>query len=422
MTKIKKIQAVEILNSHGVPTIEGTLILDNNLMVKTSIPAGNSCSDNEAYQLRDNNSQYFNGLGVQKAVYYINNLIAPKLIGVSPLKQEEIDNWLITADGTKKKEVLGGNTILTISQLITKAGALDQGLPLYKYINHFYKKINKEEVVIKKIPTPIFNLISGGTHADKNLDFQEFLIIPSSINQYSRSLQISLELYRELREVFKYHNINVCYSLQGSYSPNLLANSDAIEIINEAITKKKLRLGIDVFIGIDFAANFFYYDQSYKIKDSQSALPPEKYLQYLDKIIKKYQLFYLEDPFADKDWLSWKKITQIYNKEKYICADDLISSNKDLLIKNIKEQASNTIVVKPTQTGTITETLQIINLAKKNNLNVVISQRSQETNDDFIADLAVGAQTDFIKFGTPIGGERIAKYNRLKEIEKEIYK
>lgn len=420
MAKIKKIIAYEILNSSGMPTIEGKLYLDNNSIVVTSIPSGVSVSANEAFQLRDNDKNYFDGKGVFKSLYYINNLIAPKLIGVTPEKQIEIDNWLIKADGTKKKEILGANTILLISQLIAKAAAVSSGIPLFQYLNSLYEKINKEKILIKKIPSPIFNLISGGIHSYGNLDFQEYLIIPSSANNFSQSLIIGATIYNFLKKILEYHNVNVCYSFQNTYSPNLSTNIDALEIIVEAIIKKQFKIGLDVFLGIDFAADFICNDNLYRLKDYQYQLSPERYLDYISKLIKKYQLFYVEDPLNSNDWPSWKKLNNQFNQETYICGDDLISSNKELLIKAIKENVLNSIVVKPSQVGTVTETMQIINLAKKNNLSVVISHRSQETNDNFIADLALAVQADFIKFGPPAGGERIVKYNYLRELEASI--
>lgn len=420
MAKIKKIFAREILNASGFPTIEGTLILDNGLFVSTSIPSGSTISKYEAIELRDNDLKYFNGLGVKKAVYYINSLIAPKLIGVSPQKLLEIDNWLIKADGTKKKEVLGTNTTLTISQLITKAAASELGLPLYKYINQLLEKYYHLKIPIKKIPSPIFSLISGGLHGNGNLEFQEFLIIPSSVNSYTNSLQIGTNIFHELKNTFKYHNAYISYSAIGTFSPNLSSNIDAFEIIFETITKKNYKNGLDVFMGIDFASDFYFKDGVYKIMEYQHYLNSEKYLEFLDKIIKKYQILYVEDPFATDDIESWQKFYTNFSKEMYICGDDIISSNKDLLTKAVKDKLCNCLSIKPSQLGTITETLEVIALAKKNQLNILVSQRNNETIDDFIADLAVAVQTDFVKFGPPYTGERTAKYNRLWKIENEL--
>ncbi len=419
MSKIKKIYAYEIIDSRGFPTIEGKLILDDGREVITSIPAGTSIGKNEAIELRDNDSSRFKGMGVLKSVYYINELIAPKLIGVSPLKQQEVDYWLIKADGTKNKNKLGANTILTISQLFVKAGALQSQLPIFKYINKLYKDIFKNEIKIEKIPTPIFNIINGGKHANNNLEFQEFQIIPSSSNSFSRSYQIGTEIFHELKTVLEYRNASISVGEEGGYTPSFATNVDALEILKETVINKKLKLGLDIFFGLDIAASHFYREGKYPLRDKPQPMKPEEYFDFILNLTKNYSFLLLEDPLLEEDWESWKRLNNLLSQQIYLVGDDLLTTNKERLIRAIKEKACTTILIKPNQIGTITETLEVIDIARKNNFNYVVSHRSGETTDSFIADLAVGVQADFVKFGAPCRGERVAKYNRLWQIERE---
>ncbi|MBI4004568.1 phosphopyruvate hydratase, partial [Candidatus Roizmanbacteria bacterium] len=260
MAVIKSIRAYEIINSRGEPTIEGQLVLDNNVVVTTAVPSGASVGKHEAVELRDGNPQRFNGLGVSKAISFINDLIAPKLVGASPLKQQEIDYWLIKADGTKDKSKLGANTTLTVSQLILKAGAADQGLPLYLYVNTLYKTIFKTEIKIERVPSPIFNIINGGKHGNNNLEFQEFQIVPSSSYSFTRAYQIGVELFHELKKVLLYRNAIIAVGDEGGFTPNFSTNLDAAEVLNEAITQKGFKVGLDVFLGMDIASSHFYKD------------------------------------------------------------------------------------------------------------------------------------------------------------------
>lgn len=418
MSTIKKIFAYEIIDSRGFPTIEGKLILADGRFVTTSIPSGISVGQNEAVELRDGDENRFNGMGVLRAVSYINDLIAPKLIGVSPLKQFEVDNWLIKADGTKNKSRLGANTILTISQLFTKAGALVTSQPLFKYINSLYEKLYQEKINLEKIPTPIFTLINGGSHSNNQLDFQEFQVVPSSANQFSRAYQIGVELFHQLKKILEFRNANISVGIEGGFTPNLATNLDGLDILTETIQKAKLKIGVDVFLGLDFAANHFFAGNYYRLKDRQQNLSPEKYMDYLIKLVKDYRVLLIEDPLAENDRKNWQKLNAILSQDIYLAGDDLISTNRDLLVLAIKEKACNALVIKPNQIGTISETLEVFHLARQNNLSCIISHRSGETNDDFIADLAVGLQADFVKFGAPSRGECVAKYNRLWQIER----
>ncbi len=422
MATIKKIYAYEIIDSRGFPTIEGKLTLNNLQEVNTSIPAGTSIGKYEAVELRDGDKNRFNGMGVTKAVSYINDLIAPKLVGVSPLKQQDIDLWLSKSDGTRNKSKLGANVTLTISQLITKAAAMELKVPLFKYVNSLYQSLFKSSISLEKIPTPIFNIINGGKHANNNLEFQEFQIVPSSSFSFTKSYEMGVSIFHELKRVLIYRNSNISVGEEGGFTPNFPTNIDAIEVLNEAIIQRNLKPGLDVFLGLDIAASHFFKSGHYFVKDRPRPLNVDEYIDLIKSLIKSYPILILEDPLNQDDWGSWSNLNQLIPKNVYLVGDDLLTTNKERLAKAVSEKACTTILVKPNQIGTITETLEVVDVAKKNNFNYVVSHRSGETNDTFIADFAVGVQSDFVKFGAPSRGERVAKYNRLWQIEREELK
>ncbi len=419
MANIKKIWAYPIIDSRGYPTIEGKLLLDNGIEVVTAIPAGISVGKYEAIELRDNDPKEYDGMGVTQAIMYINDLIGPKLVGVSPLKQQEIDNWLCKADGTKNKSKLGANTILTVSQLLLKAAAIDQGLKLFEYVNKLYIKIYKEQIKIEKIPTPIFNVINGGKHANNGLEFQEFQIIPSSSLSFKDSYKMAVELYHELKRVLQYRNADTVVGEEGGLAPHMNSNNEAFEVINEAINKKDLKPGLDVFIGTDIASSHFYNSDRYRVAERANPMKVDEYINFIYDLSKKYAFLLIEDPFPEDDLKSWSKLNSLISEGIYIVGDDLIATNKERLSAAIKENACSAILIKPNQIGTISETLEVVNLARRNKISYIVSHRSGETNDSFIADFAVGLQSEFVKFGAPARGERVAKYNRLAEIERE---
>ncbi len=422
MATIKNINAYEIIDSRGYPTIEGRLTMSDDKVVKTSVPSGTSVGKHEALELRDGDSGRFDGMGVLKAVSLINEQIAPKLKNVSPLKQKDIDGWLINADGTKNKSKLGANTILTISQLVAKAAALTQGTPLFKYLNNLYKAFFKEEIKVAKVPTPIFNIINGGKHANNNLEIQEFQVIPSSSLSFEKAYRMGVELYHELKRVLLYRNANISGGEEGGFAANLTKNIDALETISETFSRKKLNPGVDVFFGMDMAASHFFERQHYKLKESEKPMSTKELIDFILAMIKQYAFLELEDPLNEDDFKNWKELNNLISKEIFLVGDDLLATNKERLVKAIEEKACNTILVKPNQIGTITETLDVVYTAKKGNFSTIVSHRSGETNDDFISDFAVAVQSDFVKFGAPSRGERVAKYNRLLQIEREELK
>lgn len=419
MITIKKIYAREIIDSRGSPTLEGILFLNTDEKVVTSIPAGTSIGKYEAVELRDGDPNRLYGMGVKKAVGIVNELIAPKLIGVSPFKQNEIDNWLIKADATKNKEKLGANTILLISQLLAKAGAKSNKVSLFTYINNLYEKFYKIKIPISKVPSPIFNIINGGKHANNNLEFQEFQIVPSSSFSFDKAYLIGLEVFHELKEVLEYRNANISVGEEGGFTPNFSSNLDAIEVIAETINRKSLKLGIDVFMGLDIAASHFVKNDKYILKDRNHPMVRDEYIEYILSITRAHPFLTLEDPLNQDDFEGWKKLNGKIAKSIYLIGDDFLATNKERFLKAIREKACTSILVKPNQVGSISETLEVIDIARKNNMSYVVSHRSGETNDSFIADFAVGVQSDFVKFGAPSRGERVAKYNRLWQIEQE---
>jgi len=419
MAKIKSIKAYEIIDSRGYPTLEGRLELDDGTFVVSSVPAGTSIGKYESVELRDGDPKRFNGMGVLKSVSYVNDLLGPKLIGVSPEKQSEVDAWLIQADATKDKSLLGANTMLLVSMLFVKAAAESQKIPLFKYINSLYTSLFKDEITIERIPSPIFNVINGGKHANNDLQFQEFQVIFSSSFGFSKSYQLGVEIFHELKKVLEYRNANISVGEEGGFTPNFSTNIDAVEVMNETVAQRGLKAGVDVFFGMDIAASHFFHDDRYHIKDKPHPMKVNEYIDFLVAFTKEYSFLLLEDPINQDDWENWAKLGRLLKDEIYLVGDDLLTTNKDRLQRAIKEKTCSTILVKPNQIGTITETLSVINLARKNNFNYVVSHRSGETNDSFISDFAVGVQSDFVKFGAPSRGERVAKYNRLWQIERE---
>jgi len=422
MAAIKKIFAYEIIDSRGYPTIEAQLTLDSGASVVTSVPAQISRFPNEVTDVRDEDPNRFFGKGVLHAVSYINDLVGPKLVGVNPSKIKEIDDWLIKADGTKNKSRLGTNTILTLSQLIAKAGAADAQVPLFLYLNKLYSSIYGSEIVIDKIPTPIFNMINGGRHANTPMDFQEFELIPSSSFTFGTAYQKAIELYSELKKVLEYRNATTAVGEEGGFSPNLTTNIDALEILNETIAQAKMKVGLDVFLGIDFASSFFSKKGLYTVKDKAHSLKSDEYIEFVKNLLTNYSILYMEDPFDEEDWPSWKKINTTLASTVYIVGDELTRMNKDRINYAIKENSCTSFLIKTNQVGTISEIFELVNIARTNEVSYIVAGRSSETNDDFVSDLAVAIQSEFVKFGAPVRGERVAKYNRLWRIERDELK
>lgn len=420
MAKIKSLFARQVLDGNGYPTLEGKLTLDSGIKVETAISSGLSYGKNDLLELRDNDPNQFLGHGVQRAVQFVNQLIGPKILGVDVDKHLQIDQWLINADGTENRSRLGVNTINLVSQLTFKAASQDKNLNYYQYINYLYNKQFNDKIIIQKIPSPIFTVITGGKYGKKNLDFQEFQIVPATYLSFSEALEKSVAVFHELGEILQYRNTVVSFGIDGSYNPNLSANVDAFEIIKETLLRKKFQIGLDIFFGLDVAANHFYTNGYYLIKDHQSPLKSKDFFNYLFKINNDYNLLILEDPFSDGDIDSWKNINKEIGETTYIIGDDIIPSNLQKLKKIFKDTTISAATIKINRFATIKELLECVNLLRNNNIKIIFSHRSKEVNDSLIADLAVGLQSDFIKFGPPNRGERVIKYNRLLEIETEL--
>lgn len=415
MTKITKVIGREILNSKGYPTIEATIFLDNGITATASCPTGTSVSKYEAKEVRDDDPKRFGGYGELKAAENINTKISSKIIGQDPTQQAEIDKILLNLDGTDDKSNLGVNSILPVSMAVMKAGAKSVNLPLYKYIRHFTSLGN----IPFKIPSPGFNVINGGKHAGNNLDFQEFLLIPASSMPYKDALNMAVSIYQTLKNTLKEKGISTLVGDEGGFGPSFHANRDALIMLTEAIAISNYRINYDVFLGIDVSANNFHQDGTYYIKDKENSMTTEELVTVYEGLNAEYNLYYLEDPFGEDDWEGWEKLNNV-NSNTIIVGDDLIATNFSRLQTAIVKNAIGGVIIKPNQIGTVLETLAVVEAARHAGLRIVVSHRSGETNDDFIADFAVGVGADYTKFGAPTRGERVAKYNRLLEIDSEI--
>ena len=416
MAKIRAISAREILDSRGNPTIEATVWLDSGHTGLASVPSGASLGKNEAVELRDGDLSRFNGLGVLKAVANINELIGPKIKGLEASDQTKLDQLLIDLDGTPSKRNLGGNTILAVSTAVLKASAASFNLPVYQYLVKKYTLIKK----VSQIPTPTFNIINGGKHGAGNLDFQEFHIVPSARFNFKDSLRIGDEIYKLLGKVLT--NRQAIHSIgdEGGYAPNLFTNLDALEIIMETINQTSYSFAKDVFLGLDTASDFFYKNGHYQIKDRAQPFNREELIAYYETLQRQYRLFSLEDGLEEEDWEGWQQLTERLGGQTLIVGDDLLTTNLKRVKTAISKKACNAILVKPNQIGTISETIEVIKLCRSVGWKVIVSHRSGETNDTFIADFAVGVGADYTKFGAPARGERVAKYNRLLAIESQL--
>ncbi len=418
MSTIKHIWAREILDSRGIPTIECYCLLDDGKASTASVPAGTSTGSHEALELRDSDKARYHGQGVLKAVENINTILGPALVGIDPSKQVDIDQKLITLDGTENKSKYGGNAILAISELTAKAGALVNGKSLYNWINELaVERGLKKEI---KIPTPLLNMINGGLHGAGNLDFQEFWMIPATNKKYSEGLQMGVEIYQAIGDNLARRGAIHSVGHEGGYAPNLFTNADAFEVFVESVRQTNYSLGRDAFLGLDIAANSFYKDGDYTIRDRSTSLSDDQLLEYYKELVGNYKLAILEDAFQEDAWNSWKKLYTELAGTAIIVGDDILCTNPKRLQKAIDEKVCNGAVIKPNQIGTVTETLQVVKMARDAGWKIITSHRSGETNDTFIADFAVGIASDYAKFGAPARGERVAKYNRLSAIELEL--
>jgi enolase len=415
MHKIKSINASEILDSRGNPTVGVELELDNNIVAISSVPSGASTGIREALELRDNDSNRYKGKGVTEAVNNINNIIAKSIVSLDVRDQENIDQLMIDLDGTEMKQNLGANAILGVSLATLIASSLSEKIPLYKRVSDL---INDDSEHI--LPVPMLNIMNGGAHAVNSTDFQEFMITPVGFESFKEAIRAGSEIYSTLGKILENKGLSTNVGFEGGFAPSGLSNNEVLDFIMEAIEKSNFKPGKEIFIALDPAASEFEKDGKYNLTKDRKILSSEEMIDYYTKLIKKYPIYSIEDGLAEDDWNGWGKFTKKHGKDLQIVGDDLFVTQKKYLKEGIDKISANSILIKFNQVGTISETIETIKMAKKNNFKCVISHRSGETEDTTIADLAVGTGSGQIKTGAPARSDRVAKYNRLLRIEEKL--
>jgi len=411
LSTISEIKAREILDSRGNPTVEVDVHCIDGSFGRASVPSGASTGEHEAIELRDNNSKRYLGRGVQKAVKNINGIIARKLIGLDVKDQKLVDQVMIDLDGTSEKSKLGANAILGVSLAVAKAAADSLHLPLYKYLGG---------ITANTLPVPFMNIINGGAHADNNLDFQEFMIVPHGFKTFSDAIRAGVEVFHNLKKLLKKHNYSTSVGDEGGFAPNLQSNEEALELIIKAIKNAGYKSGKDISIALDAASNEFYEKKKYKIENK--LISSQKLIDLYINWVKKYPVVSIEDPLSENDWDGWIEITKQLGEKIQLVGDDIFVTNTKILEKGINNKAANSILIKVNQIGTLSETIEAIEMAKNAGYTYMISHRSGETEDAFIADIAVATNSGQIKTGSASRSDRIAKYNQLLRIEEELGK
>ncbi len=410
MSEIVKVYAREILDSRGNPTVEVDVMLESGAMGRAAVPSGASTGEREALELRDGDKRY-GGKGVQKVVRNVIEEIGPRLLGINAKEQVYIDNLLIKLDGTENKGRLGANAILAVSLGAAKAAAQDSGISLYRYLGGSDAR---------EIPVPMMNILNGGAHADNNIDIQEFMIIPAGAPSFREALRMGTEIFHALKDVLKKKGYNTAVGDEGGFAPDLKSNEEAIRLILEATETAGYTPGKEIYIAIDAAASEFYRDGRYTLKVEKRGLSSEEMIDLYEDWIKRYPMISIEDGLSEKDWDGWRLLTKRLGKNVQIVGDDIFVTNPEILKKGIKEGIGNSILIKLNQIGTITETLDAVNIARKAGYTTIISHRSGETEDTSIADLAVACNAGLIKTGSVSRTDRVAKYNQLLRIEEEL--
>lgn len=411
--KIKNIEAYEVIDSRGNPTVECELTLENGIKARAIVPSGASTGEREALELRDGGNRY-HGKGVLKAVNNVNKIISKALIGKDVSKQRDLDNIMLKLDGTEFKTNLGANAILSVSLAIAKANALNKNIPLYKSLGNG-----------TTLPVPMMNVINGGAHADSNVDFQEYMIMPVGAKTFSDAIRMASETFMELKKVLKTMHYPTAVGDEGGFAPNFKNNEQPLEAIITAIKNAGYEPKKDIAIALDVAASEFYNPKTKKYDLSKSkggSLTTEQMIDWYTELIKKYPIVSIEDPLSENDWTGWAKITKKLGKKIQLVGDDVFVTNPKILEEGIKKGVANAILIKLNQIGTLSETLDTIKLAKDNGYNTIISHRSGESEDTFIADLAVAVDAGQIKSGSISRTDRVAKYNQLIRIERNLKK
>ena len=417
MSKIKSIQAIQVLDSRGLPTVACRVSLDNNLTAGVMVPSGASTGAKEALELRDGETAFM-GKGVQKAVDNINKVISPTLIGHNPLDQKKIDEHLISLDGTEDKSNIGANAVLAVSLAICRVAAKEVDKSLHSYFGYIYTDITGN-ILSPNLPMPMLNILNGGEHADNNIDIQEFMIIPKGAKDFKEAIRWSSEIYWNLKAILKERNLSTSVGDEGGFAPDLESNEEAIQLILESIQKSNLTAGEDITLALDCAASEFYKDGKYHLSGEGRSLNSEEFADYLDDLVINYPISSIEDGMDENDYSGWKILTEKIGSKCQLVGDDLFVTNKKIFKEGIEKGLGNAILIKFNQIGTITETIETINLANSNNYKSIISHRSGETEDTTISDLSVGLGAGQIKTGAPCRSDRVAKYNRLLWIEEE---
>ena len=415
MAKIVDIKGREVLDSRGNPTVEADVLLDNGIIGSACAPSGASTGSREALELRDGDKSRYLGKGVLKAVANINGPIRDLLLGKDPVDQKALDLAMIKLDGTENKGSLGANAILAVSLAAAKAAAQDQDLPLYAHIAN----LNGTPGVYS-MPVPMMNIINGGEHADNNVDIQEFMVQPVGAKSFSEGLRMGTEIFHHLKAVLKARGLSTAVGDEGGFAPNLASNEDALKVISEAVANAGYKLGTDVTLALDCAASEFYEDGKYNLSGEGQVFNSEGFAEYLKGLTQRYPIISIEDGLDESDWDGWKILTDKIGEKIQLVGDDLFVTNTKILKEGIDKSIANSILIKFNQIGTLTETLEAIQMAKAAGYTAVISHRSGETEDSTIADLAVGTSAGQIKTGSLCRSDRVSKYNQLLRIEEQL--
>ncbi|MGF0239556.1 phosphopyruvate hydratase [Rhodococcus sp. IEGM1300] len=415
MAKIVDIKGREVLDSRGNPTVEADVLLDNGIIGSACAPSGASTGSREALELRDGDKSRYLGKGVLKAVANINGPIRDLLKGTDPSDQKALDHAMIKLDGTENKGSLGANAILAVSLAAAKAAAQDQDLPLYAHIAN----LNGTPGVYS-MPVPMMNIINGGEHADNNVDIQEFMVQPVGAKSFSEGLRMGTEIFHHLKAVLKARGLSTAVGDEGGFAPNLASNEDALKVISEAVANAGYKLGTDVTLALDCAASEFYEDGKYNLSGEGHVFTSEGFADYLKGLTERYPIISIEDGLDESDWAGWKVLTDKIGEKIQLVGDDLFVTNTKILKEGIDKKIANSILIKFNQIGTLTETLEAIQMAKAAGYTAVISHRSGETEDSTIADLAVGTAAGQIKTGSLCRSDRVSKYNQLLRIEEQL--
>ena len=417
MSKILKVHGLQVFDSRGIPTVSCKITLENGLSAISMAPSGASTGSKEALELRDSEESYA-GKGVFKAIENINNVLGPLIVGKDPCHQNDIDNILISCDGTIDKSKMGANAILAVSLAVALVASKLKQIPLYEHFTQIYKDISGN-VPKKTIPMPMFNILNGGEHADNNVDIQEFMIIPSKAKNFSQVMQWSSEIYQSLKSILISKKYSSAVGDEGGFAPSLNSNEEALQLIIEAIKKSNLSPGIDVNLALDCASSEFYNGNEYVLDGENKIFSSQEFANYLEDLVSRYPIISIEDGMDENDIEGWRILSELIGDRCQLVGDDLFVTNKKILEGGIEKGIANSILIKFNQVGTLSETIETIMCANKNNYKTIISHRSGETEDTTISDLAVGLGSGQIKTGAPCRSDRVAKYNRLLWIEEE---